>query len=102
MRRQRVQAAQRVDRAMHKGGPFMRSPGKGIAMLCVLCVAACTQAIEDKAVRVEREKTVQRYDNFLAAASNGQQLASAGGNCVLVTSTDGRKRWTREVLPSSS
>ena len=35
-------------------------------MLCVLCVAACTQAIEDKAVRVEREKTVQRYDNLVA------------------------------------
>jgi len=71
-------------------------------MLCVLCVAACTQAIEDKAVRVEREKTVQRYDNFLAAASNGKQLASAGGNGVLVTSTDGGKTWTREILPSSS
>ncbi len=80
----------------------MRSPGKGIAMLCVLCVAACAQPIEDKAVRVGREKTVQRYDNFLAAASNGKQLASAGGNGVLVTSADGGKTWTREILPSSS
>src|SRR5260370_24196125 len=87
---------------MHRGGALRRSPGKGSAMLCVLCVAACTQAIEDKAVRVEREKTVQRYDNFLAAASNGKQLASAGGNGVLVTSTDGGKTWTREILPSSS
>ena len=80
----------------------MRTPGKGIAMLCALCVAACTQALEDKAVRVEREKTVQRYDNFLAAASNGKRLASAGGNGVLVTSADGGRTWTREMLPSPS
>jgi len=80
----------------------MRTPAKGIAMLCVLCVAACTQALDDKAVRIEREKAVQRYDNFLAVASNGKHLASAGGNGVLVTSADGGKTWTREMLPSPS
>src|SRR5258706_14306127 len=80
----------------------MKTPGRGIAVLCVLCVAACTQALDDKAVKVEREKTVQRYDNFLAAASNGKCLASAGGNGVLVTSADGGRTWTREMLPSPS
>jgi len=57
---------------------------------------------EDKAVTVEREKTVQRYDNFLAAASNGRQLASAGAMACWSPRTTAAKSWTREILPSPS
>jgi photosystem II stability/assembly factor-like uncharacterized protein len=71
-------------------------------MICALWVAACTQARDDKALNAERERTVQRYDTFLAAASNGKHLSSAGGNGVLVTSVDGGKTWTRDMLPSPS
>ena len=80
----------------------MSTLARGIAALCVLCLAACSQALEDKAVKAEREKTVQRYDNFLAATSNGKRLASAGGNGVMVTSADGGRTWAREILPSPS
>jgi photosystem II stability/assembly factor-like uncharacterized protein len=78
----------------------MRIPAAGIASLAVLCLAACAPTPDDAPVKAEREKAVQRYDNFQAAASDGKRLASAGGMGVLVTSADGGTTWAREVLPS--
>lgn len=80
----------------------MRILARGIASLAVLCLVACTPTLDDEAVKAEREKPVQRYDNFQAAASNGKHLVSAGGMGVLVTSADGGNTWAREVLPSPS
>ena len=65
-------------------------------------VSACVPAPDLTAVQAERDKPVQRSDNFQAAASNGRQLVSAGGGGVLVTSADGGKTWLREQLPSPS
>ena len=80
----------------------MSTLGRRITALCVMCLTACSQGSANNATNLEREPTVRRYDNFLAAASNGGQLVSAGGNGVLVTSADGGKTWTREMLPSPS
>lgn len=65
-------------------------------------VSACVQAPDLSAVQAERDKPVQRSDNFQAVASNGKQLVSAGGGGVLVTSADGGKTWVRAQLPSPS
>lgn len=67
-----------------------------------LFLTACTQPPDLDAVRAERQKPVQRYDNFQAAASNGRQLVSAGGGGVLVTSADGGKTWAREQLQGAA
>ncbi len=50
----------------------------------------------------EQEKSVRRYDNFLAAVGDGGQLVSAGGNGVMVSSADAGKTWTRANLASPS
>jgi photosystem II stability/assembly factor-like uncharacterized protein len=80
----------------------VRIAAAGVGALCVLCVAACAPASKSAAVRVEHERGVQRYDNFLAAASASMQLLSAGGDGVLVTSADGGATWVRQELPASS
>lgn len=68
----------------------------------VMGVGGCVPAPDMSAVQAERDKAVQRSDNFQAAASNGKQLVSAGGGGVLVTSSDGGKTWVRELLPAPS
>lgn len=70
--------------------------------LCVMGLAACVQAPDLSSAKAEREKSVQRYDNFQAAASNGKQLVSAGGGGVLVTSPDSGANWSRVQLPAPS
>lgn len=72
------------------------------AAIFTMYTTACVQAPDMSAVKAERDKPVQRSDNFQAAASNGKQLVSAGGGGVLVTSADGGRNWVREQLPSPS
>lgn len=69
------------------------------AAALLLGAAGCVQPPDLTAVRAERDKAVQRSDNFQAAAGNGQQLVSAGRGGVLVTSGDGGRHWQREQLP---
>lgn len=73
-----------------------------LAVLSGLTLAACVQAPDLGSAKAERERPVQRYDNFQAAASNGKQLVSAGGGGVLVTSSDGGASWSRVQLPAPS
>jgi photosystem II stability/assembly factor-like uncharacterized protein len=73
-----------------------------IALLSVLLMASCTRALDNMVVEAELAKPVQRFDTFLAAASNDQRVLIAGGNNVIVTSADDGKTWVREQLPSPS
>lgn len=74
----------------------------GGALTACLLIAACTQAPDLRAVEAQRQQPIQRYDNFLAVASNTKTLASAGGAGVLVTSNDGGAKWLRQKLPSAA
>ena len=80
----------------------MNSSVVGVVVLCGLWASACSPVLDNKAVTAEREKPVRRYDNFLATVGDGGQLVSAGGNGVMVTSTDAGKTWTRVELASPS
>lgn len=73
-----------------------------LAAMLALALAGCSTAPDLGAAKAARDKAVQRYDNFQAAASNGKQLVSAGGGGVLVTSSDGGATWVREQLAAPS
>jgi len=70
------------------------------AATMLLATTACVQAPDMTAIHAERDKPVQRSDNFQAAASDGKQRVSVGGGGVLVTSSDGGQHWLRERLPT--
>jgi len=57
----------------------------------MLCVCACCLHSGDRrqAVTVEREKTVQRYDNFWRLPATAGSWRVPARNGVLVTSDDG-------------
>lgn len=71
-------------------GPWM--------VLGAAVLSACNPGANLDAAKAERAKPVQRFDNFLAAASDGKQRVAAAGGSVVVTSPDAGKTWVREPL----
>lgn len=69
------------------------------ALACAL--AGCLQQAEMGSVDAQRQKPVQRIDNFLAAAGNGSSVVIAGIGGVLV-SADKSQKWLRQQLPAPS
>jgi len=68
------------------------------SLLTPLLLAGCMQVPDLAAVKAEGAKPVLRTDFFQSAASNGKVLVAGTTAGVLVSSSDGGRHWTRQVL----
>ena len=71
-------------------------------LLASLALVGCMQAPDLAAIKSAAAKPVLRTDSFQSAASNGRVLVAGTSSGVLVTSADGGRTWTRQVLAGPS
>ncbi|QHS11098.1 YCF48-related protein [Sinimarinibacterium sp. NLF-5-8] len=68
----------------------------GLLLCGTYVLAACNPVPDLDAAQAERAKPVQRFDTFLAVASNDLQRVSVAGGSTLVTSADAANTWKRQ------
>ena len=76
----------------------MKNHATLFTLLASLALTGCMQAPDLAAIKSEAVKPVLRTDSFQSAASNGRVLVAGTSSGVLVTSADGGRTWTRQVL----
>jgi photosystem II stability/assembly factor-like uncharacterized protein len=72
-----------------------------LALLMSMLLLACEARLDLNGVEKTSAMPIKRFDQFQAAAKQGETLVVVSSNGAVVVSTDGTKNWLRHELPGA-